>query len=584
MNHFTGTSGIHVPKVFSCGHSICEACLTALRTVPGENVECPLCRAVTAATEISTNYALCSLLDATAATATSATASANSVSLMSPSAPPATAFASLSPGQLGQLGQPLSQPAQHDMSAEPWQGMTQPLLDMAPSAPPLQPWEVGPQNMYTEEDSTYSALHFGREFAGTSNEVTSSDAFFKERVQVLREWGRKREARMHRKPTILMDQMVSGSELYPPRLLDDAWFTAEEHAKMNQLEAMLMGTGHAHSLSRDIMTPLIYGTEVAIVLDDSGSMNLDMFGQCIKHFGDISATSDYNSYLLASTLRRSLPGGWFTQARNFRPAECPLSPHHSRWFFARHHLHSWRRIFSTLGLDPWLYALNGSIGGSNLSNRRCSLSQMDALFASRPSGSTPMSRTLRNVLRDLAPSSGRSGRSLLILVLTDGEADDMQDFNQVLDEIQNMKYGDVQVCLMGLSLIKEDIEWFENEECDETRIRTIEPFEVENRQLKEVTRREGGYTFDMHVARALVTNYYPADYDYEAPLQNLFHRLYITMHGRDRWWGLQYPLWSCICSNGACPLCFLATGCHCCGWLQGNDCGKFQTPDCLRCE
>lgn len=586
MNHFTGTSGIHVPKVFSCGHSICEACLTALRTVPGENVECPLCRAVTAATEISTNYALCSLLDATAATATSATASANSVSLMSPSAPPATAFASLSPGQLGQLGQPLSQPAQHDMSAEPWQGMTQPLLDMASSAPPLQPWEVGPQNMYTEEDSTYSALHFGREFAGTSNEVTSSDAFFKERVQVLREWGRKREARMHRKPTILMDQMVSGSELYPPRLLDDAWFTAEEDAKMNQLEAMLMGTGHAHSLSRDIMTPLIYGTEVAIVLDDSGSMNLDMFGQCIKHFGDISATSDYNSYLLASTLRRSLPGGWFTQARNFRPAECPLSPHHSRWFFARHHLHSWRRIFSTLGLDPWLYALNGSIGGSNLSNRRCSLSQMDALFASRPSGSTPMSRTLRNVLRDLAPSSGRSGRSLLILVLTDGEADDMQDFNQVLDEIQNMKYGDVQVCLMGLSLIKEDIEWFENEECDETRIRTIEPFEVENRQiqLKEVTRREGGYTFDMHVARALVTNYYPADYDYEAPLQNLFHRLYITMHGRDRWWGLQYPLWSCICSNGACPLCFLATGCHCCGWLQGNDCGKFQTPDCLRCE
>lgn len=60
-----------------------------------------------------------------------------------------------------------------------------------------------------------------------------------------------------------------------------------------------------------------------------------------------------------------------------------------------------------------------------------------------------------------------------------------------------------EVCLFGLSLIKEDIEWFENEECDETRIRTIEPFEVENRQiqLKEVTRREGGYTFDMHVMR-----------------------------------------------------------------------------------
>ena len=234
-------------------------------------------------------------------------------------------------------------------SQEPWQGMTQPLLDMAPSAPPLQPWEVGPQNMYTEDEGTYSALHFGRpQFARTSNNKATSDAFFKEREQVLREWGRKREARMHRKPTILMDQMVSGSELYPPRLLDDAWFTAEEHAKMNQLEAMLIGTGHAHSLSRDILTPLIYGSEVAIVLDDSGSMNLDMFGQYIRHVGDISATSDFNSYLLDSTLRRSLPGGWFSQARNFRPAECPLSPHHSRWFFARHHLHSWRQIFSIL--------------------------------------------------------------------------------------------------------------------------------------------------------------------------------------------------------------------------------------------
>ena len=110
MNHFTGTSGIHVPKVFSCGHSICEACLAALRTVPGENVECPLCRAVTAATEISTNYALCSVLDAVATAASDCPL---------PSAPPATAFTSLSHPAVapGQQAAPLSQPAQQDMSA-----------------------------------------------------------------------------------------------------------------------------------------------------------------------------------------------------------------------------------------------------------------------------------------------------------------------------------------------------------------------------------------------------------------------------------------------------------------------------------
>lgn len=342
---------------------------------------------------------------------------------------------------------------------------------------------------------------------------------------------------------------------------------------VRQLEVILQGTDHAHSLARDMLTPLIYDLEIAFVLDDSGSMNLDMFGQCIPR-RDITATTPWNAIALVKALRQSLPGGWFTSNTAPRPAECPISPHHCRWFFARHHLRCWKQVFSILQMDPWLYMLNGG--------KRCRLSELEQIFHSMAGGSTPMSQTIRQVLRDLSPVA--NGKSLLIVALTDGEANDMVDFNRVLDEIQNLRYGDVQVCLFGLSLIKEDIEWFENEECDETRIRTIEPFEVENRQiqLKEVTRREGGYTFDMHVMRGLVTNYYPADYDYEAPLQNLMHRVYITLHGRDRWWAIQNPLWYLFGSNCLCPACFLATGCHCCGRLQGNDCGKFEVPDCLK--
>lgn len=57
-------------------------------------------------------------------------------------------------------------------------------------------------------------------------------------------------------------------------------------------------------------------------------------------------------------------------------------------------------------------------------------------------------------------------------------------------------------------------------------MRTIEAYEVEQQQMlrKEVIGTENDYTFDMHVYRALVTNFYPADYDYEAPLQNIRHR------------------------------------------------------------
>ena len=139
---------------------------------------------------------------------------------------------------------------------------------------------------------------------------TSGNTFSLERQRLLREWGRKREERMHRQPRILMDQMLSGSDFYPPRLLDDTWFTPEEHAMIHRLEALLQSTGHAHSLSRDMLTPLIYGTEVVIVLDDSGSMNLDMFGKCIRD-NDIAATSYSNPGLLRETLQQSLPGGWF---------------------------------------------------------------------------------------------------------------------------------------------------------------------------------------------------------------------------------------------------------------------------------
>merc|ERR1712196_725385 len=102
--------------------------------------------------------------------------------------------------------------------------------------------------------------------------------------------------------------------------------------------------------------------------------------------------------------------------------------------------------------------------------------------------------------------------------------------------IQDGLHGDVQVCLLGLSLVPEDIEWFEDEECDDTRIRTIEPWEVEQQQMlwRQVVGHPSDYNYAMHTMRALVTNLFPADYDCEAPLQTLRHRLYITLHAIDR--------------------------------------------------
>jgi len=241
-------------------------------------------------------------------------------------------------------------------------------------------------------------------------------------------------------------------------------------------------------------------------------------------------------------------------------------------------MRSWRQAYAIMGMDPPVYLLNNMSGFGT----RGRLSQLEEIFARPPQGGTAMTEAISQAIADHRRECGPA-RQLLLLCITDGEANNMQTFNRILDEVQNDVYGDVQVCLLGLSLVKKDIEWFENEECDETRIRTVEAFEVEQRQimLREVVRREGNYNFAMHTYRVLLTNFFPADYDYEAPLQNLRHRLYITCHGRDRWWGLNNSCYWLLCSQLFCTGCFVATCAHGAGWCQGNDCGKCQKPELL---
>jgi len=169
-----------------------------------------------------------------------------------------------------------------------------------------------------------------------------------------------------------------------------------------------------------------------------------------------------------------------------------------------------------------------------------------------------MGHTFQRVLRDIKAADPLGKQTHLILALTDGEASDKGLFNRTLDEIQDELYGDVQVCLMGLSLDPEDIAWFEDEECDDTRIRTIEPFEVEQQQIlwRQVIGFPHEYNFSMHTMRALVTNLFPADYDCEAPLQTLRHRMYITLHAIDRRvTGRRNAMYSQVVESDSCLAC-----------------------------
>ena len=437
---------------------------------------------------------------------------------------------------------------------------------------------------------------------------------------------------------------MSGSGLFPPRLLDeDQWLTDEEKQMLGRIETLLASTGHGHNLALDMMAPRLYNIDVRIILDNSGSMSLDMMGERVNQLAGgrwIDQKCDYISVkdsrgfqqrlynldmAFEAMFQASLPGcvsACQGCAGSCGPnGPCPplpvrqrieggIDPRHRRWFFARDHLSKWLQIYRTMGIDPPVYLLNRMGQYAHGKNEHVDVNK---LFNHNPGGTTPLTETILKAVYDHKDAAMGKERSLLLLVLTDGEGDNMDSFNTLLDAIQNGAYGDVQVCLNGLSLVPEDLEWFENEECDDTRIRTIEAFEVEQQQMlrKEVIGTEGDYNFEMHVYRTLVTNLFPADYDFEAPMQNWRHRLYVTCHGKDRWFMQSCCAFSGTyqdlspmayytrgqifgCCGGPCgvyccaskligvALCtpaYLATGCCCCGYCQGQECFKPRHTD-----
>eukprot|EP00419_Tripos_fusus_P020085 CAMPEP_0172741050 /NCGR_PEP_ID=MMETSP1074-20121228/126253_1 /TAXON_ID=2916 /ORGANISM="Ceratium fusus, Strain PA161109" /LENGTH=507 /DNA_ID=CAMNT_0013571299 /DNA_START=58 /DNA_END=1578 /DNA_ORIENTATION=+ len=491
-------SGDRLPRAFPCLHTICAACVDTLAGAFSSTVTCPTCRQQARITDVRTNFALVEQLQSLA---------------LLVSAGGNGAIATLDDHTLA-------------ASAPPQEALL-PLADP-------HPWDVGSQNMY--ESTTLQAFRFP---VPASQKSKNEIEWESDRRAILWDWGRRREERMHRPPRCLMDQMVSGGGYYPPRLLDSSWLTPREQAMVDQLEVLLHDTHHAGNLARDMLTPLLFDVDVRIVLDNSGSMSLDMLGRPLtQRFAGIEAENPYDARALQATLEASLRPGWFASNRgpattSSFPREGP-SPFRSRWWFARDAMRKWIAIYEILGLDPWTYLLNPLSG----IGKKIRGSQLEQVFTRQPSGGTDMTEALERVLADHAQE--RPDSPLLIVGITDGEANNMTTFNNTLDSIQNDAYGEVQVCFLGLSLVREDIEWFENEECDETRIRTIEAYDVEKRQiqLRKVVNKEAGYNFAMHTYRTLVTNFFPSDYDYEAPWQNLRHRFYITLHGRDRWYGI----------------------------------------------
>lgn len=428
--------------------------------------------------------------------------------------------------------------------------------------------------------------------------------------------GKHRERYMHRFPHCLMDQMVSGSHFFPPSLMPGE-LLPDEQKKVQQLANLpiLQATKHANHLALDLMSYVLYDVETVIILDNSGSMAGNMFGDSSYYsYGNINLSTGYcaPNFVYAPTEMRYRTG--FSEYDSPEAHTLPQDPRQTRWQHAHYTLTQWRSVFRALGVKVKIITLN-PVGMKN----EFGLDDLDDIFAYGLGGGTPLTEAIAQAVTGVRMQYGNSANSnnnntssccpygacnptpppppanntmgkknrhLQILMLTDGEATNMLTFNQILDATQNKQYDDVQICILGLTLQPKDIEWMENEECEHIRVRAIEAFEIEQFQIKNrlVAYKEGNYNYPMHIIRALLTNIYPSEFDFEAPAQTLRHRCYITMHSKDRWWSQKsacYGIPSCLVGIFCCTPLYCAT-CGCgLGYCQGQECGKCRPTECL---
>ena len=277
----------------------------------------------------------------------------------------------------------------------------------------VEPWSVGATNMYGGPIAPTSVpvpQSMARDDGGSSREAT------------LQQWGKQRERRMHRWPRCLMDQMLSGSGHYPVRLLDQDWLSADEQNKYQALAQLCADSGNPHELAMDLLSLLVHKIDVRVILDNSGSMALDLFGNAPGNGGDsrngsgwINEQSRENPSLLRA-LYKQLANG--RDRRDLPLPTSAVSPTHRRWFFARDALRRWRAVFETLGIDPPMYLLNGMVG---VRDTKVYSSQLEAVFSQRPGGGTPMAEALLRALGEHQLEAATSGHTLLLIVLTDGE-------------------------------------------------------------------------------------------------------------------------------------------------------------------
>ena len=160
------------------------------------------------------------------------------------------------------------------------------------------------------------------------------------REEALRALGARRESALHRPPRWLLDQLVSGDGFYPPRLLSDGWFTPEEHIMIERIEAIIAGDdeeaaqaedrrsrsagqdggsgsgpsgGRYRALAMDLLTPRLFGVDVRLVLDDSGSMSLDMFGETTGNARAARHGQEPESMLMQRAAAMDFPDGTPTE-------------------------------------------------------------------------------------------------------------------------------------------------------------------------------------------------------------------------------------------------------------------------------
>ncbi len=171
-------------------------------------------------------------------------------------------------------------------------------------------------------------------------------------------------------------------------------------------------------------------------------------------------------------------------------------------------------VFNSNGCDVHFLNMQG------VKNVR-SFDQLSLYFRDRPAGSTPLSRTIQNVIRE-NPAQSLGNKNLLIIIATDGEPTDDSGYSNIPEFKQTLlnRPTNVFTNIVACTNDERSIGYLNGLDCELPRLDVVDDYASELAEIRRIKGSNFQFTFGDYVTKSILGSISPDldRYD-ETPIQ-----------------------------------------------------------------